>query len=54
MPALTRWSMQEIRHIADKMAQRQIHPAEITARSFWRRNHQAVARECHVKSRMQL
>jgi hypothetical protein len=54
IPALIRWSIQEIRRIANKMAQRQIQPAEIIAWSVWRRAHQAVASESHVKSRMQL
>jgi hypothetical protein len=54
IPSLIRWSIQEIRRIANKMAQRQIQPADIIAWSVWRRAHQAVARECHVKSRMQL
>ncbi|MCB1970971.1 MAG: hypothetical protein KDG54_11245, partial [Geminicoccaceae bacterium] len=53
-PALIRWSIQEIRRIANKMAQRQIQPAEIIAWSVWRRAHQAVARQCHVNSKLQL
>jgi hypothetical protein len=46
--------MQEIRRITHKMAQRQIHPAKIIAWSVWRRAHQAVARECHIRKNTQL
>jgi hypothetical protein len=51
---LIRWSIQEIRRIANKMAQRQIAPADIIAWSLWRRAHQVVARDCHMKPKSQL
>jgi len=54
LPALIRWSIQEIRRIANKMTQRQIEPSDIIAWSVWRRAHQAVARQCHIKSKLQL
>jgi hypothetical protein len=46
---LIRWSVQEIRHIAIKLAQRRIQPARIIAWSLWRRAHQAEARRAHLK-----
>lgn len=46
---LVRWSMQEIRRIASRMAQRQIQPASIVASSIWRRAHKAVAKCAHNK-----
>lgn len=46
---LVRWSIQEIRRIASRMAQRQIQPASIVAWSIWRRAHQAVAKCPHNK-----
>ena len=51
---LIRWSIQEIRRIASKLAQRRIQPAHIIAWSCWRRAHQANARQTHIKSKMQL
>ena len=45
---LIRWSTQEIRRIANRMAQQQIQPAEIIAWSLWRRAHQATARRAHI------
>jgi hypothetical protein len=48
------WSVQEIRRIAIKLAQRRIKPAHIIAWSIWRRTHQAIAKQAHVKSNMQL
>jgi hypothetical protein len=36
---LIRWSMQEIRHIAVRLAHRRIEPAHIIAWSLWRRAH---------------
>ena len=56
---LIRWSIQEIRRIAMKLAQRRIQPAHIIAWSFWRRAHQAQARLAHIrhaklKQKMQL
>jgi len=46
---LIRWSVQEIRRIAIKLAQRRIQPARIIAWSLWRRAHQAEARRAHIK-----
>ena len=51
---LIRWSIQEIRRIALKLAQRRIDPAYIIAWSLWRRAHQAEARRAHIKRKMQL
>ena len=53
-PLLIRWSIQEIRRIAIKLAQRRIQPAHIIAWSLWRRAHQAEARRAHLKEKMQL
>jgi hypothetical protein len=52
--ALIRWSIQEIRRIAGRLSQRRIEPAQIIAWSFWRRAHQAKARQAHLKLKMQL
>jgi hypothetical protein len=46
---LIRWSIQEIRRISGKLAQRRIQPAHIIAWSLWRRAHQADARRAHLK-----
>jgi hypothetical protein len=51
---LIRWSIQEIRRVAIKLAQRRIRPAGIMAWSLWRRAHQAEARRAHLKRKMQL
>jgi hypothetical protein len=51
---LIRWSIQEIRRIAIRLAQRRIQPAHIIAWSLWRRTHQAEARRAHLKTKMQL
>jgi hypothetical protein len=51
---LIRWSVQEIRRIAVRLAQRQIQPAHVIAWSLWRRAHQAEARKAHIKKKMQL
>jgi len=51
---LIRWSIQEIRRIAIKLAQRRIQPAHIITWSLWRRAHQAEARRAHLKTKMQL
>jgi hypothetical protein len=48
------WSVQEIRRVATRLAQRQIEPADVIAWSLWRRAHQAAAQEAHIKSKMQL
>ena len=51
---LIRWSIQEIRRIAIKLAQRRIQPANVIAWSLWRRAHQAEARRAHLKRKRQL
>src|ERR1700751_2876824 len=51
---LIRWSIQEIRRIAIKLAQRRIHPAQVLAWSLWRRAHQAEARRAHLQRKTQL
>ena len=51
---LIRWSVQEIRRIAMRLAQRRIRPAHVIAWSLWRRAHQAAAREAHIKRKPQL
>jgi hypothetical protein len=51
---LNRWSIQEIRRIAIRLARKRIQPAHIIAWSFWRRAHQAAAQRAHFKSKMQL
>ena len=48
---LIRWSVQEIRRIAVRLAQRRIQPAHVIAWSLWRRAHQAAARHAHLKRR---
>ena len=48
-PTLIRWSIQEIRRIAQRLAQRRINPAYIIAWSLWRRAHQAAAQKSHLK-----
>jgi SRSO17 transposase len=53
-PDLIRWSIQEVRRIAIRLAQRRIQPAYIIAWSCWRRAHQAAARKAHIKRRVQL
>jgi SRSO17 transposase len=51
---LIRWSVQEIRRIAIRLAQRRIGAAHVIAWSLWRRAHQAEARRAHIKRRAQL
>tara|TARA_R110002124_G_scaffold285596_1_gene464350 strand:+ start:889 stop:1044 length:156 start_codon:yes stop_codon:yes gene_type:complete len=51
---LIRWSVQEIRRVAIRLARRQIKPAHIIAWSLWRRAHQAEAQKAHIKAKMQL
>ncbi|MCC2665415.1 MAG: hypothetical protein K0S35_3337 [Geminicoccaceae bacterium] len=46
---MVRWSMQEIRRVAGRLAQRRIDPALVIAWSAWRRCHQAIAREAHLR-----
>jgi SRSO17 transposase len=53
-PDLIRWSIQGIRRIAVRLAQRRIRPAHVIAWSPWRRAHQAAARRSHLKRRTQL
>jgi len=53
-PPLIRWSIQEVRRIANKLAQRRIRPAHIIAWSCWRRAHQAIAQSAHIRSKSQL
>src|SRR3979411_862734 len=50
-PLLIRWSIQEIRRITTRLAQKRIQPAHIIAWSFWRRAHQAAAQRAHFKKR---
>jgi hypothetical protein len=51
---LIRWSIQEVRRIANKLAQRRIQPAYVIAWSCWRRAHQVAARRAHLKAKLQL
>jgi hypothetical protein len=51
---LIRWSVQEIRRVVTRLAQRQIEPAAVIAWSLWRRAHQAAAQKAHIKAKMQL
>jgi len=53
-PPLIRWSIQEVRRIANMLAQRRIQPARIIAWSCWRRAHQARAQRAHMLSNIQL
>jgi hypothetical protein len=53
-PKLIRWSVQEIRRVAVRLAQRQIQPAVVIAWSLWRRAHQAAAQQSHLKRKTQL
>lgn len=46
---LVRWSLQEIRRIATRLARRRINPAHIIAWSLWRRAHQATAQTAHIR-----
>jgi hypothetical protein len=48
------WSVQEIRRVAMRLAQRRIRPAHVIAWSVWMRAHQAAARKAHIKRRSQL
>jgi len=51
---LIRWSIQEIRRIATRLAQSRIHPAHVIAWSIWRRAHQAAAQRSHFQQKLQL
>jgi hypothetical protein len=48
---LIRWSIQEVRRIAIRLARKRIRPAHIIAWSLWRRAHQAAAQRAHFKKR---
>src|SRR4029077_7348980 len=50
-PSLIRWSIQEVRRIAIRLARKRIQPAHIIAWSLWRRAHQAAAQRAHFKKR---
>ena len=52
--SFVRWSMQEIRRIATRLARKRIHPEFVVAWSLSRRAHQADARRANIKSKMQL
>ena len=49
-----RWSIQEVRRIAIRLARKRIQPAHVIAWSLWRRAHQAVAQRAHFKAKRQL
>jgi phosphohistidine phosphatase SixA len=51
---LIRWSIQEVRRVACRLARRRIEPAYIIAWSLWRRAHQAAAQTAHLKQESQL
>jgi SRSO17 transposase len=51
---LIRWSIQEIRRIAQRLARKRIQPANVIAWSLWRRAHQAAAQKSHLKQKSQL
>src|SRR5450759_238299 len=53
-PSLIRWSIQEVRRIAIRLARKRIQPAHIIAWSLWRRAHQAAAQRAHLKAKKQL
>ncbi|TXN06068.1 hypothetical protein FV219_10010 [Methylobacterium sp. WL122] len=46
---MIRWSVQEIRCIAVRLAQRRIQPAHVIAWSLWRRAHRAGGHRAHLK-----
>ena len=50
--SLIRWSMQEIRRIATRLARKRIRPEFVIAWSPWRRAHQAHAKRAHMKSQL--
>jgi hypothetical protein len=53
-PPLIRWSIQEIRRVATRLAKRQIQSAHVITGALWRRAHQAAARQAHIKLKTQL
>ena len=52
--SLIRWSIQEVRRIAIRLARKRIQPAHIIAWSLWHRAHQAIAQRAHLKAKRQL
>jgi hypothetical protein len=52
--SLIRWSIQEVRRIAIRLARKRIQPAHVIAWSLWRRVHQAAAQRAHFKASRQL
>jgi len=48
-----RWSVQGVRRIANKRAQRRVEPAEVIAWSRLRPIHQAAPERAYLKSKMQ-
>jgi hypothetical protein len=54
VPPMVPWSVQEIRRLAGRLAQRRIEPASVIAWSIWRRCHQAMAQRAHLKRALQL
>lgn len=52
-PTLVRWSVQEVRRVANRLARRRIRRAHVIAWSLWRRAHQAAQRS-HLKRKTQL
>jgi len=50
-PDFIRWSIQKIRSIAQRLAQRQISSAHVIAWSLWRRAHQANVKQAHQKEK---
>jgi len=53
-PDLIRWSKQEIRRIAQRLARERVRPAYVGACSLWRRAHKAAAQKSHTKQKLQL
>ena len=53
-PPLIRWSIQEVRRIAVRLARKRIQPAHVIAWSLWRRAHQAAAQRAHFRAIRQL
>lgn len=51
---LIRWSVQEIRRVATRLARAHIEPSYIITWSLWRRAHQAEARRERLKAKEQL
>jgi SRSO17 transposase len=53
-PCLIRWSVQEIRRVANRLTHRHIHPAHVIAWSSCRRAHQATTQQAHCRRQQQL